>query len=723
MEPSVTVARGFSERHPGHHGPAYSSKLQEEKKGATRVAASTFTTLALLQSGPRYLKNKLLPPRRRLSVTKDWRCGNCLRSASGGRPGPWVRCPVRCTALLGAMGSRGPVASGTALLDLPPQLLGRLCALLDGAQDPRACTRFAERLSSNWLEVRHFEKYVQQGRSGTRELLWSWAQKNKTVGDLLQVLEDMGHQRAIDCLTNPGESLNISPSQTCQRDGFQSRASKETAGSVVGNEVLSPPKYQHQGIRPKASIDFKNIIEGTGNFHGDLLIGEGGFFQVYKMEFENQTYAVKLLKQEKTMQSKKYWKPFFSEMEVLLLFRHPNILELTAYFIEAERFCLVYPFMRHGSLFDRLQCLGNTAPLSWKVRLGVLIGIAQAIRVLHSAKPCSVISGSVTSTNILLDDQFQPKLTDFATVHLQPQTDCHSLTISTKSNMAKRFWYMPEEYLRQSKLSTKTDVYSFGIVIMEVLTGCKVVMEEPKHIQLRDLLLEMMEKRGLDSCFALLDKKVEACPRNFSAKLFTLAGRCATSRAKSRPSMDEVLETLESSCLALYFTEDPPASLRSFRPPSPLFLDLLPNVPVEDDENLPLSGEEPNRRGAVRKTPFECSQSEVTFLGCVQRVATDDASHVAGGSGEGGGAFKSDAHLWPFTAGCVETGSPAEAAGFPHGIRLGDGHHPSVASRGDPEEDTKGGLGVIRPEEKEKGKYSQTAGLQTVLLEPGNSCL
>ncbi|XP_028935228.1 interleukin-1 receptor-associated kinase 3 isoform X2 [Ornithorhynchus anatinus] len=538
------------------------------------------------------------------------------------------------------------------------------------------------------------------GRSGTRELLWSWAQKNKTVGDLLQVLEDMGHQRAIDCLTNPGESLNISPSQTCQRDGFQSRASKKTADSAVGNEVLSPPKYQHQGIRPKASIDFKSIIEGTGNFHGDLLIGEGEFFQVYRMEFENQTYAIKLFKQEKTMQSKKYWKPFFSELEVLLLFHHPNILELTAYFIEAERFCLVYPFMRHGSLFDRLQCLGNTAPLSWKVRLGVLIGVARAIQVLHSAKPCSVISGSITSTNILLDDQFQPKLTDFATVHLQPQTDCRSFTVSTKNNAAKHLWYMPEEYLRQSRLSTKTDVYSFGIIIMEVLTGCKVVMEEPKHIQLRDLLMEMMEKRGLDSCFSLLDKKVEACPRNFSAKLLTLAGQCATSRAKSRPSMDEVLETLESTRPALYFTEDPPASLRSFRPPSPLFLDLLPSVPVEDDENLPLSGEEPNRHGVDRKTPLECSQSEVTFLGCVQRVATDDASH--GASGEGGGPSKSDAYLWPFTAGCVEPGSLAEAAGFPHEIRSGDGYRPPVGYRGDSEEDTKGGLRMILPEEKEK---------------------
>lgn len=203
--------------------------------------------------------------------------------------------------------------------------------------------------------------------------------------------------------------------------------------------------------------------------------------------------------------------------------------------------------------------------------------------------------------------------------HFRPHLECQSSTVSMTNSNSKHLWYMPEEYIRQGRLSIKTDVYSFGIVIMEVLTGYKVVLDDPKYVQLRDLLMELMEKRGLDSCLSFLDKKVHPCPRNFSAKLFSLAGQCAATRAKLRPSMDEVLSTLESTQARLYFAEDPPTSLKSFRCPSPLFLDKVPSIPVEDDEsqnNHSLPHDESLRKdGMMQKIPFECSQSEVTFLG------------------------------------------------------------------------------------------------------------
>ncbi|ELK02470.1 Interleukin-1 receptor-associated kinase 3, partial [Pteropus alecto] len=469
----------------------------------------------------------------------------------------------------------------------------------------------AERLSSSWLDVRHIEKYVDQGKSGTRELLWSWAQKNKTVGDLLQILQEMGHHRAIHLIANH-------------------------ANVTVDNVLI--PEHNKKGILLKSSISFQNIIEGTKNFHKDFLIGEGEIFEVYRVEIQNQTYAIKLFKQEKKLQCKKQWKRFLSELEVLLLFHHPNILELAAYFTESEKFCLVYPYMRNGSLFNRLQCVGNTAPLSWHIRISVLIGTAKAIQYLHNTDPCSVICGSISSANILLDDQFQPKISDFAMAHFRPHLDHQSSTISMTSSSSKHLWYLPEEYIRQGKLSTKTDVYSFGIVIMEVLTGCKVVLDDPKHIQLRDLLMELMEKRGLDSCLSFLDKNVFPCPRNFSAKLFSLAGQCAAARAKLRPSMDEVLNTLESTQASLYFAEDPPTSLKSFRCPSPLFLDNVPSVPVEDDERHSLLCDKHLKRDRMtQKVPFECSQSEITFLGFDKKTGSkrnEDARNMPSSSCE-----------------------------------------------------------------------------------------
>ncbi|XP_023376133.1 interleukin-1 receptor-associated kinase 3 [Pteropus vampyrus] len=517
-------------------------------------------------------------------------------------------------------GARGALSVHTLLFDLPPALLGELCAVLDSCDGALGWRGLAERLSSSWLDVRHIEKYVDQGKSGTRELLWSWAQKNKTVGDLLQILQEMGHHRAIHLIANHGAALNPSE-QSHQGDGFPNMFSKETANVTVDNVLI--PEHNKKGILLKSSISFQNIIEGTKNFHKDFLIGEGEIFEVYRVEIQNQTYAIKLFKQEKKLQCKKQWKRFLSELEVLLLFHHPNILELAAYFTESEKFCLVYPYMRNGSLFNRLQCVACHVVFSPKCFYEVFV---------------LFVFDHNFSANILLDDQFQPKISDFAMAHFRPHLEHQSSTISMTSSSSKHLWYLPEEYIRQGKLSTKTDVYSFGIVIMEVLTGCKVVLDDPKHIQLRDLLMELMEKRGLDSCLSFLDKNVFPCPRNFSAKLFSLAGQCVAARAKLRPSMDEVLTTLESTQASLYFAEDPPTSLKSFRCPSPLFLDNVPSVPVEDDERHSLLCDKHLKRDRMtQKVPFECSQSEITFLGFDKKTGSkrnEDARNMPSSSCE-----------------------------------------------------------------------------------------
>ncbi|XP_033619652.1 interleukin-1 receptor-associated kinase 3 [Fukomys damarensis] len=433
----------------------------------------------------------------------------------------------------------------------------------------------------------------------------------------------MEHHRAVHLIMKHGTGLHPLK-RSRQEYGFPNIPAKETASVVVDNVPI--PEHNEKGMLLKSPISFQNIVEGTRDFHRDFLIGEGEIFEVYKVEIRNQIYAVKLFKQEKKMQYKKHLKKFLSELEVLLLFHHPNILELAAYFTETEKFCLVYPYMRNGTLFDKLQCVGNMAPLSWHVRISILIGVSKAVWYLHSTQPCSVICGTISSANILLDDQFQPKLTDFAMAHFRHHLEQQSSTINVTSGSSKHLWYMPEEYIRQGKLSTKTDIYSFGIVIMEVLTGCKVVLDDPKHIQLRDLIMELMEKRGLDSCLSFLDKKVYPCPRNFSAKLFSLAGQCAATRAKLRPSMDEVLNALESTQASLYFAEDPPTSLKSFRFPSPVFLDNVPSIPVEDDENQnnhSLPRDEGLRKDRMTPNiPFECSQSEVTFLGLDRKTGS-----------------------------------------------------------------------------------------------------
>ncbi|CAH6778631.1 Irak3 [Phodopus roborovskii] len=308
--------------------------------------------------------------------------------------------------MAGLSRSRGALSAHMLLFDLPPALLGELCAILDSCDGPLGWRGLAERLSNSWLDVRHIEKYVERGKSGTRELLWSWAQKNKTIGDLLEVLQEMGHQRAIHLITTYGASFNpsehrhrelqfLNASPNVERVCNEKAPAPLEPTSVSADNVLVP-EHNEKGTLHKPSISFQNVIEGTNHFHKDFLIGEGEIFEVYKVEIQSKAYAAKLFKQEKRPQFKKHWKRFLSELEVLLLFRHPHILELAAYFTEMEKLCLVHPYMSNGTLFDRLQCTDNTAPLSWHIRIGVLIGASKAIRYLHNTQPCSVICGNIS---------------------------------------------------------------------------------------------------------------------------------------------------------------------------------------------------------------------------------------------------------------------------------------------------------------------------------------
>nr|XP_014340201.1 PREDICTED: interleukin-1 receptor-associated kinase 3 [Latimeria chalumnae] len=490
---------------------------------------------------------------------------------------------------------RAGLTWATCLFDVSAAVMEKFCRLMDSSDGDLGWRGLAEHISADWLEFRNVQEHATRGKSRTGELLWSWAQKNKTVGDLLLILQEMDHQRAMSIFTQEGKSLPASHGSDYKRTTQQ------------------------------LSMNFRNIIEGTRDFHRDLMIGEGTFFEVYKAEIHNQTFAVKLLKQVRKWDWNKQWKHFLSETEVLLLFHHPNILDLTGCFSENGKFCLVYPYMKNGSLLDCLHCLNNHAPLPWLTRLNILVGIANGVQHLHRAQPCSVVCGNITSANILLDEHFEPKLSDFGMAYQRPQTVTHSYSINMDADTLKIMGYLPEEYFRQGKLSVQVDVYSYGVVIMEVLTGKRAVIETPKHLQLRDLVTEMIEQSGvIDSCLSLLDRKAGFWPHGITLRLFQVAVQCTSSRPKMRPAMATVFEILRDFKQILHFQEDQPQSLKSFLPAS-LATCQFPSIPVENDEihGFPLNylgvssskGPHSDMHARLRKLPCECSQSEVTFLG------------------------------------------------------------------------------------------------------------
>ncbi|KAM8908004.1 interleukin-1 receptor-associated kinase 3 [Spinachia spinachia] len=522
----------------------------------------------------------------------------------------------------------------TFLYDAPPVVVERLCQILDSGVDRLGWRGLAVRIVPSSLEVRRLERVEATGRSPTSELLWSWAQENKRVRDLLKLLQDMGHHRALQLLQGPElPAPPSSPHADSRRHMYadEEKGSFQRGESSAGHPLCCVSSAEEN--QPPV-ITFQDIINGTRDFHPEMRISEGHFCDVYRAQMGSEMVAVKLFKQTIMASWKKLWEVFRKEMEIHHLHQHPNILDLLCSFTDEGRYCLVYPYLANGSLFHRLHHQDSEPPLSWQQRLTVIKGTAKALHHLHTAQPCPLICGSISSANILLDSNLQAKLSSFGIAHLRPHSVNQNSTVTLDTRSHSNLGYLSEEYIRDGKLSFSLDVYGFGMIIMETLTGRKVTGDVAKKTPLRDLLVtEVEDSGGVGSCLQYLDEAAGRWPTALALDLLCLALDCTASRHRSRPSMQKVLLALSKllprpSCL----TADQPHSLDD---PCDLNPTPPPSIPVEHDEQLgqPAS--------PTRAWLCECSQSELTYL------------RDAGGAVD---LYSS----WPVQCSC-----PAESGGLP----------------------------------------------------------
>nr|XP_025132168.1 interleukin-1 receptor-associated kinase 1 isoform X4 [Bubalus bubalis] len=338
------------------------------------------------------------------------------------------------------------------------------------------------------------------------------------------------------------------------------------------------------------------ICQGTHDFSEELKIGEGGFGCVYRAVMRNTVYAVKRLKEEADLEWTTVKQSFQTEVQQLSRFRHPNIVDFAGYCAQSGFYCLVYGFLPNGSLEDRLHVQTQAwPPLSWPQRLDILLGTARAIQFLHQDSP-SLIHGDVKSSNVLLDERLMPKLGDFGLARLSRFTGANpgqSSSVARTRTVRGTLAYLPEEYVKTGRLAVDTDTFSFGVVLLETLAGQRAVRmhgAQPKY--LKDLVEEEAEEAGVtlkgtqtavqggpaaDTWAALvaaqiykkhLDPRPGPCPPELGLALGQLACCCLHRRAKRRPPMTQVYQTLEElqvvvagPCL------EPEAASRS--PPSP----------------------------------------------------------------------------------------------------------------------------------------------------------
>uniref|UniRef100_A0A3B4V2S5 Interleukin-1 receptor-associated kinase 3 n=1 Tax=Seriola dumerili TaxID=41447 RepID=A0A3B4V2S5_SERDU len=327
--------------------------------------------------------------------------------------------------------------SSTFLYDVPPLLLESFCRIMDSGGDSLGWRGLAVRIAPSLLEVRMLERLEAAGRSPTWELLWSWAQQNSRVQDLLKVLQDMGHHRALQLFQSPAQG---------QLQTIQGKCKLQQ----VPNELNSPFHEVSTGENQPSVITFQDIREGTRGFHHEMRIAEGHFSDVYRAWIGNKTFAVKLFKQVNNVSWKKLWDIFTKEMEVHHLYQHPNIADLLGCFSDEGHYCLLYPYLPSGSLSHRLHHQDGEHPLTWQERLTIIKGVAKALHHLHTAQPCPVICGNISSANILLDDALQPKLSNFGLARLRPHSANQNCTITLDTSFHSNLGYLPEEYIRDA---------------------------------------------------------------------------------------------------------------------------------------------------------------------------------------------------------------------------------------------------------------------------------
>ncbi|XP_059278823.1 probable serine/threonine-protein kinase PBL21 [Lycium ferocissimum] len=212
---------------------------------------------------------------------------------------------------------------------------------------------------------------------------------------------------------------------------------------------------------------FKELALATQNFKEANRLGEGGFGSVYKGLLEsNLVVAIKQLNLDGIQGNQE----FIVEVLMLSLLHHKNLVNLIGYCTDGDQRLLVYEFMPMGSLENHLFDLEpGMKPLSWSTRLKIAAGAAHGLEYLHCKANPPVIYRDLKSSNILLDNDFNPKLSDFGLAKLGPVGE--NTHVSTR--VMGTYGYCAPEYAMSGKLTLKSDIYSFGVVLLELITGRK----------------------------------------------------------------------------------------------------------------------------------------------------------------------------------------------------------------------------------------------------------
>ncbi|XP_019185326.1 PREDICTED: receptor-like protein kinase FERONIA isoform X2 [Ipomoea nil] len=290
-------------------------------------------------------------------------------------------------------------------------------------------------------------------------------------------------------------------------------------------------------------FSLEEIQLSTNNFSPKFLIGSGGYGKVYKGIIDGgaTTVAIKRLKEESRQGENEFW----TEIKMLSKVRNEHLVSLIGFCNEGTEMVLVYEYMPRGTVADHLHKIdrmGNgNPPLSWERRLKISIGAARGLHFLHTSQH-KVIHRDVKSSNILLDESWVAKISDFGLSKMGPGNESFT---HVSTDVKGTFGYLDPEYFLTHRLTTKSDVYAFGVVLLEVVTGRPALdkrLVEEQH-SLATWAIDYMRKGKVND---IVDSSLAGQVSRTCLKVFAeIAGRCLRKQPHERPDMADVLTNLE----------------------------------------------------------------------------------------------------------------------------------------------------------------------------------
>ncbi|XP_074285379.1 U-box domain-containing protein 52-like isoform X2 [Silene latifolia] len=359
----------------------------------------------------------------------------------------------------------------------------------------------------------------------------------------LQKLKSEENQKIVEARSAEEAAMAIAEQEKakCKAAIEAAEAAQRIAELEAQKRMNAEMKARQEAMEKKKAIDalthndvryrrysIEEIELATDYFSESLKIGEGGYGPVYQCTLDHTSVAIKVLRPDAAQGQSQ----FQQEVEILSCIRHPNMVLLLG--ACPEYGCLVYEYMSNGSLEDRLFCRGNTPPLPWQLRFRIAAEIATGLLFLHQSKPEPLVHRDLKPANILIDRNYVSKISDVGLARLVPPSMADSVTQYRMTQAAGTFCYIDPEYQQTGMLGTKSDIYSLGIMYLQLITA-KPAMGLTHHVQ------RAIEKGTFKE---MLDPSISDWPYEEALEFAQLSLTCAELRRKDRPDLPQMLPTL-----------------------------------------------------------------------------------------------------------------------------------------------------------------------------------